>query len=478
MPHPILTLLSQEEKERIHGQSLEILQKVGVKFNSEKAIKILEEAGCEVDKDNLSAKFQPHLIEKALESLPSKFLLAAINPDKDIMCGNGELYFSSVGGPTMIRDPETGARRPSNTEDVIRCARLVEAMDEISEWCPMLLPMELPPLLRAAKTCQISFLNTSKHMMGSPESREELPFFREMVEAAAGGIENLKKRPLFSAIINPVSPLQNSGALVDNLMNMSDFAPPIFMQFLPLSGATAPITLAGTVLQANAEFLGNMALYQLASPGWPIIWASACGSLDMRTGVYVGGPEAMLMGLALIEMGKFYNVPINTFASSSAETQVMTYRTGMESMFGLMNSALSQVDNMWWPADIDRFNTQDLAVTIMGCEAVRQVRRMHKGFSLDDEHLLQETIVNMGFESEYMGDPSTKKFFRQEHQLPDIFPRITHDDWHAAGEPTEESIALARLKEIQDNHEPVQVDPEFEKELDRIYTAAEKDLVK
>ena len=59
MPHPILTLLSQEEKGRIHDQSLEILQKVGVKFNSEKAIKILEEAGCEVDKDNLSAKFQP-----------------------------------------------------------------------------------------------------------------------------------------------------------------------------------------------------------------------------------------------------------------------------------------------------------------------------------------------------------------------------------------------------------------------------------
>ncbi len=478
MPKPKLTLLSQEEKERIHGQSLEILQKVGVKFSSEKAIKILEEAGCEVDKDNLSAKFPPHLIEKALETLPSKFLLAAMDPEKDIMCGNGELYFTSVGGPTMIRDPETGERRPSNTEDVIMCARLVEAMDEIAEWCPMLLPMELPPMLRAIKTGQISLLNTNKHMMGSPESREELPFFREIYQVAAGGVDNLKARPLFSAIINPVSPLQNSGALVDNLMDMIDFTPPIFMQFLPLSGATAPITAAGTVLQANAEFLGNMALYQLASPGWPIIWASACGSLDMRTGVYVGGPEAMLMGLALIEMGKFYNVPVNTFGTSSAETQVMTYRTGMESMFGLLNSVMSQVDNLWWPADIDRFNTQDLAVTIMGCESVRQVLRMRKGFDLDDEHMLTETIIKMGVEAEYMGDPSTKKFFREEYLLPDLFPRITHDDWHAQGEPTEESIALARLKGILDKHEPIQVDHEFEKELDRIYAAAEKALIK
>jgi len=478
MANPTLTLLSQEEKERIHGQSLEILQKVGVKFNSEKAISILEEAGCEIDKNNLSAKFSLDLIEKALETLPSKFLLAAMKLENDIMCGNGELYFTSVGGPTMIRDPETGERRPSNTEDVIRCARLVEAMDEIAEWCPMLLPMELPPMLRAFKTGQISILHTTKHIMGSPESREELPFFREMAEAAAGGIDNLKARPFFSAIINPVSPLQNSGALVDNLMNMMDFTPPIFMQFLPLAGATSPITLAGTVLQANAEFLGNMALYQIASPGWPIIWASACGSLDMRTGVYVGGPEAMLMGLALIEMGKFYNVPVNTFGTSSAETQVMTYRTGMESMFGLLNSALSQVDNMWWPADIDRFNTQDLAVTIMGTEPVRQILRMRRGFTLDDDHLLKESIINMGFEAEYMGDPSTKKFFRKEHMLPDLFSRVTHDDWHTAGKPTEESIALARLKEIQDNHQPVQVDPELEKELERIYAAAEKALVK
>jgi trimethylamine--corrinoid protein Co-methyltransferase len=342
----------------------------------------------------------------------------------------------------------------------------------------MLLPMELPPMLRAIKTGQLSLLKTTKHIMGSPESREELPFFLEMLEAAGGGRAQLKKRPILSAIINPVSPLQNSGALVDNLMDMIDYTPPVFMQFLPLAGATAPITLAGTILQANAEFLGNMALYQLASPGWPIIWASACGSLDMRTGVYVGGPEAMLMGLALIEMGKYYNVPVNTFGTSSAETHSMTYRTGMEAMFGVLNSALSQVDNMWWPADIDRFNTQDLAVTMMGCEPVRQILRMRRGFSMDYEHMLADVIMKMGFEAEYMGDPSTKKFFREEHLLSDIFPRTTYDEWHGAGEPTEESVALARAKKILASHEPVQVDPGLEKELERIYAAAEKALIR
>ena len=92
--------------------------------------------------------------------------------------------------------------------------------------------------------------------------------------------------------------------------------------------------------------------------------------------------------------------------------------------------------------------------------------------------MLKDTIMSMGFEAEYMGDPSTKKYFREEHLLPDLFPRITHDDWHAAGEPTEESIAMARVKEILAKYKPIEVDPKLEKELDRIYAAAEKALVK
>ena len=186
----------------------------------------------------------------------------------------------------------------------------------------------------------------------------------------------------------------------------------------------------------------------------------------------------MLMVMALIEMGKFYDVPMNTFGSSSAETQVMSYRTGMESTFGVLVTALAQVDNLWWPADIDGYKTFDLSIMAMGNEVVRQVKRMRKGFILDEERMLRETIINMGFEAEYMGDPSTKKYFREEHLLPDLFPRISHDDWHAAGEPTEESIAIARVKEVLAKHKPVEVDPGLEKELDRIYAAAEKALAK
>ena len=475
---PRLSILSQEDKERIHGQSLELLKRVGIKYHSKRAVKIMEEAGCEVDWDALSAKIPASVIEKALETLPSKFLLAAMDPEKDIICGDGSLYYSSTGGPTFFIDLETGEKRPSTADDLVKCIWLTEHMDDVQEWCPIVLPMELPPPIRALETCRLSLLNCTKHVMGSPETSEDLPYFLEMVDVVAGGRANLKERPLFSPIINPVSPFQNSGTLVDNLLDMMDFHPPIFMQFLPLAGATAPITLAGTMVQANAEFLGNMALYQMAVPGWPIIWAMACGSVDMRTAAYVGGPEAMLMGLPLIEMAKHYGVPVNTFGASASETHSPDYRTGMDSMFGVLNSALAGVDNMWWPADMDFLQTVDLALNYLGIEPVRQVKRFLKGFDFDDEHVMLDTIVEVGFEAEYLTHPSTKKYFREEHLLPGLFPRQNFEVWRDAGEKREKDVALAKVKEIIANHEPKTVDPDVVKELDRIYQSAEKVLLK
>jgi len=474
MPIPNISILSGNDKDLIHERSLDLLQEVGIKFNSKRAVTLLAEAGCHADWDSLAIKFPREFIEKALTTLPAKILLAGKDPNKDVFCGNGSLVFCSPGGETMIRDIETRERRPANTEDLLTCLRVVESMPEIHEWCPMVIPMELPPRLRALKTCQLSLCESSKHMLGSPETREELPYFLEMIDAVVGHRNRLKKRPIFSAIASPVSPLQNSGVAVDNLLDMVEFTPPIFMQFLPLSGATAPITLAGTVVQANAEFLGNMALYQTATSGWPIIWAAAVGSIDMRTGVYVGGPETMLTTLSLIEMAKHYHVPVNTFGSSAAETQTIGYRTGMESMFGLLVSALAQADHMWWPADMDRLNTCDLPLTVMSTEAVRQIERMRKGFAFDETYMLFDTIKKMAFEADYLGDPSTKKFFREEHLQPELFPRVAYEEWSAAGKPTDESIAIARLKDMLSSYEPVLVDETIRHELESIYMSAEK----
>ena len=476
MAVPRISLLSQADKDRIHGRSLDVLEQVGIHFGSEQAISILEEAGCPVNRGELSAKIPPHVVEKALETLPSQFLLAAREPGQDILCGDGNLYYTAAGQGLWFRDLETRQRRPSTTADLIQCVRLIDALDGVQENCAMVAPLDLPPMLQELKCLQVSLQETTKHFLGGGTDLEVVAYGMRMLEALLGDLDRLRERPIFSAVINPVSPLQNRGELVDCTLAWAPYRVPIFLQFLPLAGATAPVSLAGTVLLANAEFLGNMTLYQLAEPGWPTIWALAAGSVDMRSGRWVFGPEGVLMTLSLIEMAKYYGVPCNSWGHCSTEAKVIGFQAGIEGTPPGLVAALAGVDNMWGPADLDGATLMDLPFILLATEVMRQTGRLVEGMAFDEEQFLYDVLASMRFQGEYLGDPSTKKHFRREHLLPVLFPRESYESWASRGE-SEEEMAMSRVEEILRTHEPQPLPDDVNKVLDQIMAAAKKDLV-
>jgi trimethylamine--corrinoid protein Co-methyltransferase len=476
MPSARISFLSREEIERIHGKSLHLLQKVGIHFGSKKAINILEGAGCEVDWDELSARIPADLVQKAVDSLPSKFLLAARDPSQDIICGDGNLYYTASGQSLFVRDLETRKRRPSTSDDLLQCTRLIDALDEIEEHVAMVMPRDVPPIMGGLKCLEISLKHTTKHFLGGGTELKLLPYGMAMIEAVLGDINQLRDRPLFSAVINPVSPLQNRGELVDCTLSWAPYKVPIFLQFLPLGGGTAPVTLAGTVLQANAEFLGNIVLYQVAQPGWPIIWALAAGSVDMRSGRWAFGPEGALMTVALIDMAKHYGVPCNTWGHSSTEAKAIGFQSGIEGVMPGLLAALAGADNLWGPADMDGANMVDLAYVLLSTEPIRQTARLLKGMEVNEENFLFDVIAKMRFAGEYLADPSTKKYFRNEHLLPKIFPRESYEAWEARGQ-SEEQMAIEHVKEVLNTHEPEPLPEDVVREIDRIYVKAEEALV-
>ena len=492
MAVPKIYLLSQEEKEHIHDQSLDILQQVGVHFGSEKALKILEAGGCDVDWDEGSAKIPPRVVEGALETLPWQCLLAARDPAQDIICGGDKLYYTSAGVGLWYRDLETRERRPATSADLVQCTRLIDGLDEIQEYTPTVLPQDVPPSICELRMLQTTLMHTTKHFLGGTSDPRLLPYVAEMIEAVVGDLSRLTERPLFSVIAEPLSPLHNNPTQLDLTLFWSPYKVPIGLGFMPLAGGTSPVTLAGTVLLTNAEFLGNVVLYQLAQPGWPIMWTATAATLDMRTGRVVVGPEAALMSLALIEMAQYYGVPSESMDICAVEAKDIGFQCGMETVFTGLVTALAGVNKLWGPADLDNYTTVDLAHVLLSTEAVRQINRLRQGMVLDDEHFLFDVIADMGFKGEYLGDPfhikgsadrlrstaapSTKKYFCREHLLPNLFPRESYESWQARGQ-TEEEMAIERVKEILRTHEPEPLPAGVVKELDRIAAAAEKALL-
>jgi trimethylamine--corrinoid protein Co-methyltransferase len=218
-----------------------------------------------------------------------------------------------------------------------------------------------------------------------------------------------------------------------------------------------------------------MALYQMAEPGWPVLWAASAGTLDMTSGRWGMGAEGALMTLALIEMAKYYNVPVNAMGTGAYDAKAIGFQSGMELMISGLIPALAGADNMWGPADLDGATLVDLPFIVLAAEAVRQIERLMEGMTLDEEHFLFEAIAEMRFLGEYLGHPSTKRYFRQEHLLPDLFPRESYEAWESRNQ-SEEQLAIERVKMILDTHEPKPLPGEIRRELDRIMEAARRAL--
>ncbi len=472
---PIIRLLSQSDRDSIHQNALAILHDIGIKFNSPRALAILSDAGCTVDLEGRWARIPADLVEKAIRSAPRDVQLAGRDPEHDIQYGSGKVHAISSAQSVFFKDLDTRRRRASTLADLIQCAILCDALDQIDEFCPMVVANDVPPAMRRLHAAKVAFQHTGKHIVGGFGSLQTLPYYMHMVDAVLGDRRRLRDRPVLSHVINDVSPLQKDGNLVDVTLELSDLRVPILLYFMPLSGSTAPVTLVGTLVQMTANMLGSLVLYQSVEPGWPILWGAGPGTIDMRSGRFAGGPEAVLMSLAHVEMANYYGLPSISGAVGSDNAKEINFQSGLDAMLSCLPVALAGPDSMWGVADLDGANLVDLPYIVLGAEVMRQVRRLLEGLALDEEHFLMQAIKDMDFRGDYLGHPSTKKYFRDEHLLPDLFPRESYEAWLARGE-SEAGMAIARVRKILSEHEREPMGSDVERELNEILAAAEREL--
>jgi len=472
-----LTLLSNGEKQRIHESVLDVLQNVGIKFNSTSALEILGDSGCEINQDDKSAKIPGHLVNKALETVSKSFTLAARSPEKDVTYGMDGPYFLSAAQSVFYRDLRTRERRVGTIQDLTDVTVLCDALNEIDLFCPMIVPNDIHPYLRGLRAGQVAFNNTDKHIVGGVGALETLPYHLEIWDALLGDRARLKERHMMTHIINDVSPLQKDGNLVDVTLALGEYQFPILLYYMPMAGSTAPVTLSGTLIEMTANMLASIVLYQFAQPGWPIIWGAGPGTLDMKTGRFAGGAEAALISIGQVELAQFYGIPSMSGWIGSYESKQIDFQSGMDATLGVVPTVLAGADGIWGPGDLDGSNLVDLPFVLLGTDLVRQVRRLLSGITFDDDHFLFDVIAAMRFQGDYLADPSTKKYFRQEHLIPDLFPRESFESWEARGQ-TEEEMALSRVQKILDTHKPTPLPDDVRVEIDRIIKAAENVLTK
>ena len=216
-----LNFLSQDEKHRIHKDSIKILSRVGVKFMSNKALKILEKNGAGVDYDTRIAKIPEEMVDEGLKRAPKSFVLGARNPEFDFSMPSKFTSYTLDGAATFSMDFKTGKRRTAVTQDLVDSLRIFEEMPLAHVVWPNVMCSDMTDNYNEIRPSVVSLINSSKHIQNELHRPEEVPYLIEALVAILGSEKAVKARKIFSVCYCTIPPLTHDDEMCDTYLELA-----------------------------------------------------------------------------------------------------------------------------------------------------------------------------------------------------------------------------------------------------------------
>jgi len=449
-----LIFLSDEEIASIHETSLKILQEIGIKVLSKKVQSLLAENGAKVDVASSIVKIPSSLVEEAIKKAPKEMVLCGRDPKFDLKLPSKDFPFVATSGfSVFMRDFETGEKRMTKSSDLKDFAILSDYLDQVDFFWPIVTPTELPPPVQTVHGLAISFENTEKHVQYQALSEKEAKCQIKLASAVVGDEEKLKKRPIFSSVNCPVSPLVFEEGSSEAMVELAKAGIPVVPMSMALCGSTAPATIAGTLTIVNAENLAAIIILQCANPSAPVIYCAESTSADMRTGeINYEAPEFPLIAAGATQMARLYKLPCYT-TPIGVLTQMG--RGDISADFGSLENAESSA----------------LEQVILDVEAWEQAKAYLRRFKVDEETLGFNAISEVGPGGNFLGLKHTLEHFQKEIWLKKETAILS-----SAGDSIVER-AKEKVRQILSTHVPSQPDEEVKREINQILHNCEKNML-
>ena len=461
---PEFHILSDKKIEKLHFASLEILEKTGIAFESQEAIKILGEAGADVSDSN-RVKIPSSLVEKALKTTPKEVTLFTRDGDPAIVLnGKTGSHFGAHTDIDDFLDPHTKKRRRCYVEDIADMARLIDALSNI-EWARTSTGhTPLPGEISDKVSLLQALLNCTKPIVCVINNVSSLKDMIQLCSIVAGNEERLKKKPFIAGCNEPNSPLFQGKDAMEKSLLLAEKGIPNVVYGMQMAGATAPATFAGCLCSANAEILSHIVVLQIKNPGAPIIFGSVPNIMDMRTSIFpYGAPEMSLMVGAYTDLCHYYEIPMfGTAGCTDAAT--IGSQAATEITYSIFTNMLSGADLVHDVGLMDSATMLSPELVVLSNEIIDMVKVLIGGIKISDETIALDIIDKVGPRSNYLHEDHTLKHFRN-FWSPDVFDRtITRDS------VTKDCEQLLNEKtiEILRTHKPKTLPDDMVKELKKM----------
>lgn len=464
-------VLSDDQIEQIFYAALEVLERTGGMIYHEEALELFRDSHAVVQGNHV--RVPPYMVEEALNFYPRKITLRGRNNIRSLHIQKDTVTFGTGSDLPFTYDRETGERRRTTYQDVTNAAKLVDALSHYDFFMSHGIVGDAPnPQTYDRHQFMAMLEGCTKPMVLTSVDGEGLEDLWKMGCLVQGGEEEFRLNPLFVAYIEPISPLKNDKTAVEKLLFAADKKLPAMYTPCPSSGATAPATIAGMLVQSLAETLMAVVLCHLKSPGAPLIMGGVTTLLDMKYSTYsYGAPELSLASAANTDISKWMNLLMFS-TGGCTDSKILDEQAAAEQMMNLFYSYLSGANLIHDVGYMDHGTNASLESLVMNEEMMGMVKAFGKGINTDDDHLALDLIEKIGPAGEYVTSEHTFDHWK-EWFMPKLQDRSDYETWKQNGSKTMLDRVKERTQHLLDTYEPEPLDEKLKKELKEIASDAD-----
>ncbi|NVK31990.1 MAG: trimethylamine methyltransferase family protein [Gammaproteobacteria bacterium] len=465
MPYRPTEPVSDDQLEQIHLASLKILEQIGIDVLLPQARDIMQRHGADVD--GMRVRFAPELILSMIETVPAEFTLHARNPAHNLTIGGNHVAFGSVASAPNTQCSDFG-RRAGNHADYQTFLKLIQQLNIVhfTAGYPVE-PVDLHASVRHLHCLRDCAVLTDKvfhcYSLGAERNLDAL----EIVRIARGiSEEQLSQEPSIFTVINSNSPLKLDEPMLQGIIEMSSRNQPIVLTPFTLSGAMAPVSLAGALAQQNAEALAGIAFSQMVNPGAPAVYGGFTSNVDMKSGAPAfGTPEYLLAAQISGQLARKYQIPFrssNVNAANSIDAQA-----GYESTMALWGAISGGVNLLMHGAGwMEGGLSASFEKMVLDADLLQMMASYMNGLTINEAELALEAIADVGPGGHFFGTSHTMERYESAFYSPIISDWRNFENWEAAGRPQAWQKANSVYKSLVDTYEAPAMDIATREALD------------
>ena len=474
---PYLELLEQSLVESMIDEAFDVLERTGVLVENAEGCELLEDAGMMVSRRTERGaviSITQGLVEQSLKTAPSSIKLYARGADHEpaitLEQGSDRVYFNPGSSAPFVFDGRSRKIRSAETKDLVDFSVVADSLVHIDAQSTAMIPADVPGAVADRYRLFLVLRNSTKPVVTGTFTMDGLEIMRQMLVVVRGSEEALKERPLAVFSVCPSPPLRWGNLSCHDLIQCARARIPVEIVPAPLTGVSAPVTLAGTVVQHTAETLSGIVIAQLTQPGAPVVYGGSPAAFDMRTGTLATAAiEAMMMCGACSQIGRHLGLPTQAYLALS-DAKMPDAQAGFETGTGAVLAALCGVNLVAGPGMLAFESCQSLEKLVIDNEVCGVAKRLIQGITPRTTPLAEDLLRgDIYAATHFLTSPASRRWLREEFFYPgDVLDRDGADAWAAKGSASAEQCALRESERILAGHRPVPLDPGVEGELVRL----------